>query len=139
MDPLARRLNRGVSLVALADAISARIAATKKRLLAGGLLQPVEWGVPGPHIRGNVRGRRIFTYTMIDAFIEDASALERDRIDTDRVDDTVLTILDPIAITDSDVFRYGDPPHVYKVKKIDGLLQNEITGVRYSSEVTVIR
>ena len=28
-----------------ADAITARIAAAKSRLLAGGLLQPVEWGV----------------------------------------------------------------------------------------------
>ena len=29
--------------------------------------------------------------------------------------------------------------HIYRVKKIDGLLQDEETGTRYSSEVTVIR
>ena len=36
-----------------ADAITARIAATKRRLLAGGLLQKIEWGIPGePDVRG---------------------------------------------------------------------------------------
>ena len=139
MDQHARRLNRGVSLVALADAITARIAATKRRLLAGGILQEVQWGVPSPRKRGSLRGRRSITWSMLDAFIEDASALDRDRLTTDRVDETVLTILDPVAIFDDHLFRYGDPPHAYKVKKIDGLLQDETTGVRYSSEVTVTR
>ena len=49
----------------------------------------------------------------------------------------MLTILDPVAITDSDTFRWGE--HTYKVSKIDGVIKNESTGVRFSSEVTVIR
>ena len=49
----------------------------------------------------------------------------------------MLTILDPVAITDSDTFRWGD--HIYKVSKINGIVQDEDTGVRFSSEVTVIR
>ena len=36
-------------------------------------------------------------------------------------------------------FRFGDPIHVYKIKAIDGVVANEETGVRFSSEVTVIR
>ena len=120
----------------LDDALTARIAATKNRLLEGGLLQEVEWGVPG---EPDIRGRRTFTYTTIDAIIEERPALDRSTIDTDRDDNTVLTILDPVAITDADLFRWGDPPHVYSVKSIDGLVQNEETGVRFASEVTVLR
>ena len=52
---------------------------------------------------------------------------------------TVLTILDPVAISDSHTFRWGEPPHTYSVKSIDGVIQNESTGTRYASEVTVIR
>ena len=122
-----------------ADAITARIAAVKKRLLAGGALREVQWGVPGPRIRGNVRGQRNFAYTPVFAFIEQRPALDRDRITTDRADDTVLTILDELAITDADVFQFGDPIHVYRIKAVKGLLKNETTGVRFSSEVTVIR
>ena len=120
-----------------ADAITARIAAVKRRLRVGGMLQEVAWrrrtGEP------DVRGRYAVSTTLIDALIEQRPALERDRIDTDRADDTVLTILDPLAITDTDTFRWGDPPDVYKVKKVDGLVQDEETGTRFSSEVTVIR
>ena len=139
MDPLARRLNRGLSLVALADAITARIAATRRRLVAGGLLQPVEWGVPGPRIRGNLYGRRPITWSMLDAYIQSSPALDRDRLSTDRSDDILLVILEPVAITDNHIFRWGDPPHTYSVKKVTGLLQDEETGVRFSSEVTVQR
>ena len=120
----------------LADALTARIASAKRRLLAGGMLQEVEWGIPG---EPDVRGRRTFTYSMIDALIEQRPALDRSTIDTDRADNTVLTILEPLAITDDHLFRWGDPPHVYSVKSIDGLLQNEETGTRFASEVTVIR
>ena len=120
-----------------ADAITARIAAVKRRLLTGGALREVEWrrrtGEP------DMRGRYAVTTTLIDALIEQRPALNRDRIDTDREDDTVLTILDPVAITDSDTFRWGDPPHVYSVKKIDGVVKDEETGVRFASEVVVIR
>ena len=40
--------------------------------------------------------------------------LDRSTLTTDRADDTVLTILDPVAITDADTFRWGEPPHVYE-------------------------
>ena len=129
----------------LDDALTARIAATKRRLLEGGVLQPVEWGVPG---EPDVRGRRTFTYTPLYALIEERPALDRGTLDTDRADNTVLVIFDPLAITDEHTFRWGGspldalivtPPHVYSVKAIDGLVQDEETGTRYASEVTVIR
>ena len=123
--------------MALSDALTRTIAQKKRRLLAGGVLQEIEWrrrtGEP------DVRGRQSVTTTLIDALIEQRPELNRDRIDTDRADDTVLTILDPVAITDTDTFRWGDPPDTYSVKKISGLLEDESTGVRFSSEVTVIR
>ena len=118
-----------------ADAITARIAAVKKRLLAGGVLQEVQWGVPDPpRDPPDVRGRRTFTYTPLDALIDQRPALERDRIATDRADDTVLTILDPLAITDEHSFRWGDPAHTYSVKKVTGVIQDEITGTRSSAQ-----
>ena len=117
-------------------AITARIAAIKKRLLEGGLLQEVAWGRPGER---DERGQRPFTYTMLEAFIEDRPGLDRGTNGTERADNTVLVILDPVAITDEHLFRWGDPPHTYKIKAIDGLLQDEETGTRYASEVVVIR
>ena len=51
----------------------------------------------------------------------------------------MLVILDPVAITDEHLFRWGDPPHTHKVKAIDGLLKDEETGTRYASEVVLIR
>ena len=123
--------------MALADTLTRAIAAKKRALLKGGILQPVEWlRRTGPR---DERGRQAVTSTLLDVFIEDKPALDRDRIATDRNDNTVLTILDPLAITDEDMFRWGDPPDTYSVKSIDGLLQDEDTGVRFSSEVTVIR
>ena len=121
------------------NAITARIAATRSRLLDGGLLQPVDWGVVVPQDPPDPRGRKVYEYSPLDAFIEQRPALDRSTIDTDRADDTVLIILDPVAITDEHLFRWGDPPHVYKIKAVDGLLQDEETGTRYASEVTVIR
>ena len=121
----------------LDDVITARLAATKRRLLAGGLLQEIEWGVHTGE--PDIRGRRTFTYSTLDALIEERPALDRGASDTDRADNTVITILDPVAITDAHTFRWGDPPHTYSVKSIDGLLQTEETGVIFSSEVTVIR
>ena len=124
----------------LDSAITARIAAMKRRLKAGGMLQRVEWGIPDPPlVPPDVRGRKTFTYTMLDVLIELRPALDRDRITTDRADDTVLTILDPLAITDEHFFRWGEPPDTYSVKSIDGIVQDEETGTRYASEVTVIR
>ena len=121
----------------LAVALTARIAAVKSRLLAGGVLQPVEWlRKTGPI---DVRGRQAVSTTMIDAFIEQKPALDRSRLSTDRSDDTVLIILDPMAITDEHSFKWGDPPQTYSVKKVEGIVQDEDTGVRFSSEVVVIR
>lgn len=121
----------------LDDALTERIAATKRRLLAGGVLQLVSWGVPlGER---DDRGRITYGYSDLDAFIEQRPALDRRTLGTERSDNTVVTILDPLAITDEHLFRWGDPPHTYKVKAIDGLLQDEETGTRYFSEVVVIR
>ena len=120
----------------IGNALTARIAATKRRLLDGGLLQPIEWGIPG---EPDIRGRRVFTYFMLDALIEQRPAIDRGTLDTDRSDNTVVTILDPLAITDEHTFRWGDPVHVHKIKAIDGLIQDEETGVRFASEVVVIR
>ena len=52
----------------LDDALTARIAAGKRRLLEGGLLQEVEWGVPTGE--RDIRGRVTITYSMLDALIE---------------------------------------------------------------------
>ena len=135
MDSLAHRLNRGQGLMALADTLTRTIAQTKRGFLKGGVLQPVEW------LRKigekDVRGRQAVSTTLIDAFIEQRPALDRDRIGTDRADNTVLTILDPVAITDEDLFRWGE--HTYSVKKVSGLIKDEESGVRFSSEVTVVR
>ena len=123
-------------------AIAARIEAAKSRLLEGGLLQEIEWGVVVPIVLPDLpdpRGRKTYAYTTLDALIEARPALDRSTIDTDRADNTVLVILDPLAITDEHLFRWGDPPHTYQIKAIDGLIQDEETGVRYASEVIVIR
>ena len=121
----------------LAGAITARIASAKRRLAVGGLLRSIEWGRRTG--KKDVRGRRTFTYSAIDALIEDRPALDRATSDTDRADNTILTILDPVAILTEHLFRWGEPPHVYKIKAVEGLLQDEETGVMFSSEVTVIR
>ena len=123
----------------LDDALTARIAAAKRRLLEGGVLQPIQWGVVVPQDPPDPRGRKVYAYSDIDVLIEQRPALERGALSTERSDNTVLVILDPLAITDADLFRWGDPPHSHKVKAIDGLLQDEETGTRYASEVTVIR
>ena len=121
--------------MALADAITRTIAATKRRLLAGGALREIEWlRKRGPI---DVRGRQGVSTTLIDALIEQRPVLDRDRIATDRADNTVLTILEPVAIIDTDTFRWGD--HTYSVSKIDGVIKDETTGTRYASVVTVIR
>ena len=121
-----------------ATAITARVKAVKKRLLVGGMLRSVEWlRKTGPI---DVRGRQGVSTTLLDALIQTRPGLDRGLARaTDRSDNTVLIILDPVAILDTDTFRWGDQPHVYSVKKVDGLLQNEATGVRFLSEVTVLR
>ena len=121
----------------LDDTLTGRVAATKRRLLDGGLLQEVEWGVQSGE--RDERGRVTITYTPLDALIEQRPALDRGTLDTDRSDDTVLSIFDPLAITDEHLFRWGDPPHTYSVKAVDGIVADEDTGVRFASEVTVIR
>ena len=120
----------------LANALTAQIASEKRRLKVGGLLRSIEWGIPGER---DVRGRRTFTYSMIYALIEQRPALDRGTLSTDRADNTVLTILDPLAITDEHLFRWGDPVHVHKIKAVDGIVQDEASGVRFFSEVSIIR
>ena len=119
----------------VAAALTSGIATLKRTLLAGGLLRSVEWRRRTG--QRDVRGRQSVSTSLLDVLIEDKPALDRDRIDTERADNTVLTVLQPVAITDSDTFKFGG--HTYKVKKIDGVVKNESTGVRFSSEVTVIR
>ena len=107
----------------------------KRLLLAGGVLRSVEWHQPTGE--RDVRGRQAVSVSLLDALIEQRPGLDRDSIGTDRADDTLLTILDPVAITDEHLFRWLG--HTYKVKKVDGVIPNEATGVRFRSEVTVIR
>ena len=119
-----------------ATAITARIAAVKRRLLKGGMLRSVEW-MQRTGDR-DLRGRQDFSTTLIDALIQTRPGLDRGLARaTDRSDNTVLIILDPVAILDTDTFRWGD--HTYSVKKVDGLLQDEKSGTRYSTEVVLIR
>ena len=54
----------------LDDVLSARIAAAKRRLLDGGLLQLVSWGVPVGE--RDERGRITYSYSDLDAYIEQA-------------------------------------------------------------------
>ena len=85
-----------------------------------------------------MRGRQAVSVTLLDVLIEQRPALNRTAGgSTDRADNTVLTILGPVAIADEDTFRWGG--HTYKVKEIDGVVKNEMAGVLFSSEVTVIR
>ena len=124
--------------MALADTLTRAIAAKKRALLKGGLLQEIEWGYPVGE--PDIRGRRTYEFETLDALIEQRPALDRGQgFTTDRNDDTTLTILDPVAIFDDHIFRFGDPPDSYSVKAIDGVVANEETGDRFSSEVTVIR
>ena len=118
----------------LAKSITQGVATIKRLLLTGGLLRSVEWHQPiGDK---DVRGRQAVSVTLLDALIEQRPELDRSAGATDRSDNTTLTILDPVAIKDADTFRWGG--HTYKVSKIDGVVKNETTGVRFSSEVTVI-
>ena len=120
-------------------AITARIAATKRRLMEGGLLVEVEWGRPGPSIRGNVSGQRNYTWAPLFVYIRSRPGLDRGRSDTNRVDSTLVVVLDEVAIDTSDRFRWGEPPHTYKIKKVSGFVRDEDRGTRYASEVTVQR
>ena len=121
-----------------ATAITARVKAVKKRLLVGGMLRSVEWLRKAGPI--DVRGRQGVSTTLIDALIQTRPGLDRGLARaTDRSDNTVVYVFDPVAILDTDTFRWGDQPHVFSVKKVAGLIQDEVSGVRFFSEVTVIR
>ena len=121
----------------MADRLTRSIAATKRKLLKGGLLQPIEWGKPTG--ARDERGRVTYAWADLDAFIEDRPALDRGTLDTDRADNTVLMIFDPVAITDEHLFRWGEPPHTYSIKKVSGFIRDEDSGTRYASEIVVIR
>ena len=121
-----------------ADAITARIAAVKKRLLVGGMLRSVEWLRKAGPI--DVRGRQGVSTTLIDALIQTRPGLDRGPARaTDRSDNIMVYVFDAVAILDTDTFRWGDQPHVFSVKKVAGLIQDEVSGIRFFSEVTVIR
>ena len=139
MDPLARRLDRGIDLMGLDKEISARIAATKRRLMEGGLLQEVQWGVPGPRIGVGLDARLSFTWKPLFVYIRSQQGIARGRSDTNRVDSTLVVVLDEVAIDTSDRFQWGEPPHVYKIKSVSGFIRDEDRGTRYASEVTVQR
>ena len=63
-----------------------------------------------------MRGRQAVSITLLDVLIEQRPELQRESgFTTDRSDNTVLTILDPVAITDDHTFRWGE--HTYKVSK----------------------
>ena len=119
------------------EALIERIAAAKRHLLE--VLQPVEWGVIVPQDPPDPRGRKVYAYSEIDALIEEGPALDRGTLRTERSDDIKVIVLDPVSITDADLFRWGEPSHTYRVKQVDGLIQDEESGTRYFSEVTVIR
>ena len=121
----------------IGNAITARIAETKRRLLEGGLLRAIEWGIPVG--MPDIRGRRTYEYSEIDALIEQRPALDRGTLSTDRADNTVLVILDPLSITDEHLFRWGEPIHVYRIKAVDGIVQDAASGIRFASEVVVQR
>ena len=134
---LAKRVPADRTTGPIANSLTSGVVKLKRELLAGGLLQPVEWlKRTGDK---DERGRQTVTKKMITVLIEQQPMLDRGRIDTDRADNTTLTILDQLAILDSDTFRWGDPPHTYRVKSIDGVISNEATGTRFSSSVVVIR
>ena len=147
--PSVSRLSRHRSLLLVLKSVSHRIAQarlrtrspaasppSKARCWTGGLLRAVEWHRPTGE--RDVRGRQAVSVSLLDVLIEHRPALQRESgFTTDRDDNTVLTILDPVAITDDHTFRWGG--HTYKVKAIDGVVQNAANGVLLSSEVTVIR
>ena len=121
----------------VANALTARIAAAKRRLLAGGLLRAVEWGFPVGE--RDIRGRQTYEYLPLHVLIEKRPAVDFGRYSTELNDNTVVTILEPLAVKDVHRFRWGDPLHSYSIKAIDGVVQNEEDGTRFFSEVTVIR
>ena len=121
--------------MALADSLTQGITQIKSTLKNGGLLRPVEWLRRTGEV--DVRGRQDVSVTLLDVFIESEVSLDRATIDTDRADRIKLLILEPVAVKDTDLFRWGD--HSHKVESVTGVLENESTGVRFSSEVVLIR
>ena len=113
------------------------------------MLRAVEWPTPSPPASSPetiASGRQRLSVpsgasSRLDVLIDaPMHALQRESgFTTDRADNTVLTILDPVAIFDDHLFRFGDPPHTYSVKAVDGVIQDEDTGTRYASEVVCIR
>ena len=121
-----------------ATAITARIAAVKRRLLKGGMLRSVEWMQRSGD--RDLRGRQDFSTTLLDALIQTRPGLDRGLARaTDRSDNIMVYVFDPVAITDSHLFRWGEPPHIYRIKQVDGLLKDEENGVRFFSSITLIR
>ena len=76
---------------------------------------------------------------MLDALIEQRPAL--DRGDTQHRPGRQHGADDPRSAGNFGLAHVpvGDPPHVYRIKAVEGLLKDEETGVRFASEITVIR
>ena len=119
----------------LTNAIAARIAAARRHLEAGGLLQSVEVYKPGPR---DDRGRRqrVLVGTF-QALINDEPALERGSTATERADNIYLVFLEAVEIDIEYSLVFSGSSHAFK--KLDGLVKDGATGERYISEVTVIR
>ena len=100
---------------------TARIASAKRRASRSGWIATVISSGGGEQARKTCAGGGCFTYSDVSTCsLEQRPALDRGASNTDREDNTVLIILDPVAITDEHLFRWGDPPHVrYKIKAVD--------------------
>ena len=117
------------------------LLATKRRLLEGGLLQEVELGVVVPQDPPDPRGRKVYAFSPLDALIEQRpSAGPGGTLDTDRADNTVLVIFDPAGNHRRTSFQVGRTDRTStRLRRLTGSWQDEETGTRYASEVTVIR
>ena len=110
----------------LDEALTARIAAAKRRLLDGGLLQEVEWGVvPAVGERTNAGA---ITYAYSDRLTRSSNSapswtVGRHQTPKDLMNSRAPVILDPVAINDDQLFRFGDPLHTYSIKAINGLAE----------------
>ena len=119
----------------LATTLTAGIATAKRALSSGGLLQPVTWERrSGEH---DMYGRQAVTTSTLMVLIEDREGITRAEREIERADRTVLTILEPVAVQDTDTFTWGGKTHA--VAHLEGVVEDETTGTRFSTEVTVIR
>ena len=65
----------------IANSLTSGVATIKQTLLAGGLLRSVQWCKPG---KRDVRGRRTFSFSMLDALIEQRGDYRRTHVSMGR-------------------------------------------------------